>query len=212
MINARYGDGGEANINESTLTAMAGYHSEMYEVAGLETEHAGERPPQNKTEDLTEAVRRNMQRRRKAFLKQYHDNPDLAKSDRICAAVALIIRQYEATKAACAHLSPRARRKYMATHKLLVFSEFLSSLDFIDIWLKHKTNGKIQLLHYNGTMMHKERDANRNLFEASGKYWDAPALMKFNFFFFLITSIHQPKSRSRSRRASNAIYSLCTKP
>ncbi|KAI7163257.1 hypothetical protein KC349_g1491 [Hortaea werneckii] len=101
---------------------------------------------------------------RKAFLRKFKDKNRAWVSDRTYYIVELVERLLARRKEKAKNVTAgRERKRYLATHKILVFSEYLSALDLVDIGIK-ATIG-IEALRYDATGSNEERVQARHCFE-----------------------------------------------
>lgn len=102
--------------------------------------------------------------RREAFLRKFRDENRAWVSDRTYHIVELVQRLLARRKEEAEKMTAgRERKRYLATHKILVFSEYLSALDLVDIGIKESTG--IDALRYDGTCSNEERVRARHCFE-----------------------------------------------
>ncbi|EGP89724.1 SNF2 family DNA-dependent ATPase domain-containing protein [Zymoseptoria tritici IPO323] len=104
---------------------------------------------------------------RRTFLAPFQADPDAWESDRTVAVVELIEKRLaHHAEEASKHPTVAAKNRHLATHKVLVFCEFLSALDLVELGLKSKG---IKSMRYDGTIPPKRRDEVRRQFEEEGK-------------------------------------------
>lgn len=88
-------------------------------------------------------------------------------SDRLQAVVKEVIDRLRVNRAAANALpAGPERNRFIACHKILVFSKYLAALDLIDIALEQR---RVKTMRFDGTVSMTARDELRKEFEESGK-------------------------------------------
>ncbi|PPJ55278.1 hypothetical protein CBER1_04258 [Cercospora berteroae] len=178
LIHAKYGDYGVEDVHEAQPGDLAGYDVNPIEalepgVGDPEVANAVPQPrPEDRAADLNEKVRKKLNRRRMRFLERFFNDKTLWQSDRFYAVVEELIKLYDQRVAEAARLpSIWQRRKYLAEHKILVYCEFLSALDILEIGLQHM-RPDIKVLRFDGHVTKNQRQAAKSAFEEVGKHWE----------------------------------------
>ncbi|KAI6915018.1 hypothetical protein KC334_g269 [Hortaea werneckii] len=169
LINARYGEFGLEDLDNAKVGDAIAYEVNLPEV--LPDQRAQETPLADKTTAarrfervLSENEQRLRDKRREVFLRRLKRKKRAWVSDRTYHIVELVKRLIDRRKQVAETMgNEREKKEYLATHKILVFSEYLSALDVIDIGINEETG--IQALRFDGTCSNQERVQNRHCFE-----------------------------------------------
>ena len=175
LINAKYGEFGLEDFNKLKPGDDAAYGVVPREARLVGADLAGPDAPRTPgvvarryERHLSDDEQRLRDNRRKNFVSKFEREPGRWESDRLFAIVTtieeLLARRSVFAEAKSTSLE---RKTYLATHKILVFSEYLSALDLIDIGIKERL--KIQPLRFDGTCTQEQRNFNRREFEEEGK-------------------------------------------
>lgn len=120
-----------------------------------------------KTAELSNAERDKLSAKREEFLDWFRSKRVDWKSDRIVTTLTIALeRLKEHNEAAMALPAGRERNHYIATHKILIFCEYMPALDLLGLGLESKG---IKYLRYDGSISQARRDEIRSQFEEEGK-------------------------------------------
>ncbi|GAB1727664.1 hypothetical protein NU195Hw_g7366t1 [Hortaea werneckii] len=169
LINARYGEFGLEDLDNTEVGDARSYDVNPIEAL------PGVNPEEALLLDQTAIARKYERRlsaeelrlrdkRREVFVNKFKTGEKQWKSDRLFTVVELVEELLERRKSrAEAKATDREKKEYLATHKILVFSEYLSALDITSIGIQ-KLIG-IDPLRFDGTCSNQERVKARHLFE-----------------------------------------------
>ncbi|KAI6796808.1 hypothetical protein KC363_g3536 [Hortaea werneckii] len=170
LLNANYGEFGIETPEDVKVGGAKAYN--VHPTEALSHLPDGERPQVPLVETVTRKYEvslsaqdlRLRDERREAFLRKVKDKNGAWKSDRTYSIVELVKmllarREEEAQNKTAGH----ERKRYLATHKILVFSEYLSALDLVEVGIKATTG--IEALRYDATCSNEKRIQARHCFE-----------------------------------------------
>lgn len=180
LINASYGEFGIDNLSGLRDSAAAGYEINLNELrtVGFDTEQLtddGEvekalnhiRKQYNENQ-LGKADKEKLAARRAAFLGHFKKSPKAWRPDKLYQTAKITAKRIaEHTIEARKLRDPAARKDYLATHKVLVFCEYLSALDVLAIDLQKEFG--ISVSRFDSTSSQEDRDRVRQAFEEDGK-------------------------------------------
>ncbi|CZT22672.1 uncharacterized protein RCC_08377 [Ramularia collo-cygni] len=136
---------------------------------------------------LTQQQAALLSKRRLEFLNDYRKNISGAgwRSDRICGVVEDVVEVLKQHKEGAAKLPKSKRHEFVASHKILVFCEFLAGLDLISIGLEQSG---IKHSRFDGSLSEEQRDMARNRFEEVGKDFTLPDTRPDENLVMLVTT------------------------
>ncbi|GAB1736643.1 hypothetical protein NU219Hw_g8265t1 [Hortaea werneckii] len=185
LVNARYSEYGVEDIDRFEAGVAAGYALEndnTMDAAAVASEHL----EHIRRDELSIDLLKKINKRRQEFLRFFRHNPGSWRSDKLYWTASCVheLVQQRITEA---YQRPRyEQNEYLAQHKVLVFCEYLSALDLLEVGLREEFG--ISVDRYDGTLNPDQRNGAVKRFEENGKNFNDPRTRPSDLRVLLLTT------------------------
>ncbi|KAK3635931.1 hypothetical protein LTR56_014469 [Elasticomyces elasticus] len=169
LHNARYGEYGVLELDDAAGHGLDADGPETHDGADARDYQAAAEEQVKKQHARVASADQKKERdtNRSRFRGPYERREKDWRSNRlyhVVKKIKLVLRRH---REAAERLPPNERQKYLATHKILVFCEYLSALDLIAIGIFEEL--KMRPLRFDGSETQQKRETSRKQFEEYGK-------------------------------------------
>ncbi|KAI7163011.1 hypothetical protein KC349_g1632 [Hortaea werneckii] len=171
LVNARYSEYGVEDIDRFEAGMAAGYELEndnTLDAAAVASEHL----ERIRRDELTNDLLKKISKRRKEFLRFFRHNPGSWRSDKLYWSAVRVHDLVQQRIAEAYQLPGHEQNEYLAQHKVLVFCEYLSALDLLEVGLREEFG--ISVDRYDGTLNPDQHNRAVKRFEENGKDFNDP--------------------------------------
>ncbi|KAI6896040.1 hypothetical protein KC318_g9119 [Hortaea werneckii] len=162
LVNARYSEYGVEDIDKFEAGVAAGYALEndnTLDTAAVASEHL----ERIRRDELSNDLLKKINKRRKDFLGFFRRTPGSWRSDKLYWTAVRVHELVQQRIAEAYQLLWHEQNEYLAQHKVLVFCEYLSALDLLEVGLREEFG--ISVDRYDGTLNPDQRNQAVKRFE-----------------------------------------------